>query len=177
MTPVRRRLVAGLVLIAPAAAHAADGRPKAELFAGYAYTRAGGQDLHGGEASLGVSLSRWIGLEADVSAHYGGAGGLDTSRILFMGGPTFTYRTAGFSVFTRYLAGGVRSAAGFTVLGVNITETRTDFGMAFGAGVGVRLSERWSARAQADYVSTRVEGETENEPRFSVGAVYRFGGP
>lgn len=178
MTRVRRRLVAGLVLIAPAAAQAADGRPEAELFAGYAYTRAGGQGLHGGEASLGVSLSRWIGLEADVSAHYGGGGeGLHTSRVLFMGGPTFTYRTSGFSVFTRYLAGGVRSATGLTVLGVNITEARTDFGMAFGVGVGMRLSEQWSARVQGEYVTTRAEGGTESEPRFSVGAVYRFGGP
>jgi opacity protein-like surface antigen len=177
VTRVRRRLFAGLVLIAPAAAHAADGRPNAELFAGYAYTRAGDQDLHGGEASLGVSLSRWIGLEADVSAHSGGGEGLHTSRVLFMAGPTFTYRTSGFSVFTRYLAGGVRSAAGLTVLGVDITETRTDFGMAYGVGVGVRLSERWSARAQGDYVSTRAEGRTESEPRLSIGAAYRFGGP
>ena len=173
----RWRLVAGLAVVLPAAAAAADGTPKAELFAGYAYARAEGQHLHGGEASLGVSLSRWIGLEADVSAHYGSRPGLDTSRILFMGGPTFTYRTSGLSVFTRYLAGGVRSAAGLSVLGVHITEARTGFGMAFGAGVGVRLSERWLARAQGDYVSTRVEGGTEREPRFSVGAAYRFGGP
>lgn len=165
--------VAVLLLAAPAVA--ADGAaPKAELFGGYSYTKDGDQSLHGGEASLGLRLTRWIALEADVSAHYGSELGISTSRLFFLGGPRFAYRSRSVSVFTHYLAGAARSRAGITILGVDITESRTDFAMAFGGGLDVRMSERWAIRAQADYALIRSDGATEREPRFSAGVVYRF---
>jgi opacity protein-like surface antigen len=170
-----RLSLAVLVVLASTPAMAADGAvPKAELFGGYSYTRDGGQGLHGGEVALSVKLTPWIAAEADVSAHYGREPGLSTSRLFFMGGPRFTYRAGRVAVFTRYLAGGVRSRAGITVLGVDITENRTDFAMAFGGGVDVGVSERWAVRAQADYAFSRADGGTDREPRISAGAVYRF---
>jgi opacity protein-like surface antigen len=156
-------------------ASAADGMaPKAELFGGYSYTKDGEESLHGGEASLALRLTQWIAVEADVSAHYGSELGISTSRLFFLGGPRFAYRSHSVSVFTHYLAGGVRSRAGISVLGVDITEGRTDFAMAFGGGLDVRISDRWAIRAQADYALIRADGSTEKEPRFSAGAVYRF---
>jgi opacity protein-like surface antigen len=164
-----------LVLLVATPAMAADGAtPKAELFGGYSYTRDGEQSLHGGEASLALRLTRWIAVEADVSAHYGRELGISTSRLFFMGGPRFAYRTGSVAIFTHYLAGGARSRAGITVVGVDITESRTDFAMAFGGGVDVGLSDRWAIRAQADYALIRADGATEKDPRFSAGAVYRF---
>jgi len=163
--------VAMLLLAAPA--FAADGAaPKAELFGGYSYTKDGDQSLHGGEASLALRLTRWIAVEADVSAHYGSELGISTSRLFFLGGPRFAYRARSVSVFTHYLAGGARSRAGITILGVDITESRTDFAMAFGGGLDVRMSDRWAIRAQADYVLVRADGATQREPRFSAGAVF-----
>lgn len=163
--------VAVLLLAAPAIA--ADGTaPKAELFGGYSYTKAGDQSLHGGEASLALRLTRWIAVEADVNAHYGSELGISTSRLFFLGGPRFTYRSRSVSVFTHYLAGGARSRAGITILGIDITESRTDFAMAFGGGLDVRMSDRWAIRAQADYAFIRSDGATEREPRFSAGAVF-----
>jgi opacity protein-like surface antigen len=164
-----------LVLVAaPAVASAADA-PPAEAFAGYSYTKDGDQSLNGGHVSLAFRLTRWIGAEADVSAHYGSALGTHVSRLFFMGGPRFAYRGSGFTVFTHYLAGGARSRSGVTVLGVDISESRTDFAMAFGGGVDVRISDRWAARAQGDYALVRADGATEKEPRLSAGFVYRLG--
>jgi hypothetical protein len=150
--------------------------PPAELFGGYSYTKNGGQGLSGGEATLGLGLTRWITAEADVSAHYGSALGTHTSRLFFMVGPRFAYRGRGFAIFTHYLAGGVRSGSGLTVVGVDITERRTDFAMAFGGGVDAGISDRWGVRAQGDYALIRADGTTEKEPRFSAGFVYRFRG-
>jgi opacity protein-like surface antigen len=93
-----------------------------------------------------------------------------------MVGPRFAYRGRGFTIFTHYLAGGARSASGLTVVGVDITESRTDFAMAFGGGVDAGISARWAVRAQADYALIRADGTTEKEPRFSAGFVYRFRG-
>jgi opacity protein-like surface antigen len=163
-----------VLLVAPPAKAAEAVVPKAELFGGYSYTKEGEESLHGGEASLALRLTRWIAVEADVSAHYGSELGISTSRLFFLGGPRFAYRSRSVTVFTHYLAGGVRSRAGITVLGVDITENRTNFAVAFGGGVDVRLSDRWAIRAQADYALIRADGSTEKEPRFSAGAVYRF---
>ena len=148
--------------------------PSAELFGGYSYTKNGDQGLNGGEATLGLRLTRWISVEVDASAHYGSALGTHTSRLFFMGGPRFTYRGRGFTIFTHYLAGAVRSRSGLTVVGVDIAETRTDFSMAFGGGVDIGISDGWAARAQGDYALIRADGTTEKEPRFSAGFVYRF---
>lgn len=173
---MRSALTLALVVSAatPLVAAGADA-PSAEVFGGYSYTKNGDQALHGGEASLAIRLTRWISAEADVSAHYGSALGTRESRLFFMGGPRFGYRGRGFTVFTHYLAGGARSGSGLTVLGVDITQTRTDFAMAFGGGVDVGFSDRWAVRAQADYalIFTKGDGATEKEPRFSAGFVYR----
>jgi hypothetical protein len=165
-----------LVLAAVPAMAAGMDAPSAELFGGYSYTKNGDDSLNGGEASLAIRLTRWIGAEADVSAHYGSARGTHISRLFFMGGPRFAYRGAGFTIFTHYLAGGARSGSGLTVVGVDITQKRTDFAMAFGGGVDVGISDRWAVRAQGDYALIRADGTNEKEPRFSAGFVYRFRG-
>jgi opacity protein-like surface antigen len=176
---IAMRLAGGmvaLVLAATAGPAAAADSPPAELFAGYSYTKNGDESLNGGDVSLAIRLTRWLAAEADVSAHYGSSLGTHESRLFFMGGPRFAYRGAGFTVFTHYLAGGARTGSGLTVLGVDITQTRTDFAMAFGGGVDASVSDRWALRAQADYALIRSDGATEKEPRFSAGFVYRFPG-
>ncbi len=165
-----------MVLVLAAAPAAAADSPPAELFAGYSYTKNGNESLNGGDVSLAIRLTRWIGVEADVSAHYGSSLGTHDSRLFFMGGPRFAYRGTGFTVFTHYLAGGARTGSGISVLGVDITQKRTDFAMAFGGGVDVALSDRWAVRAQGDYALIRSDGATDKEPRLSAGFVYRFSG-
>jgi outer membrane protein with beta-barrel domain len=170
--------IVALVLAAAAGPAAAAEPPSAELFAGYSYTKNGDESLNGGEVSLAIRLTRWIAAEADLSAHYGSSLGTHDRRLFFMGGPRFAYRGAGVTVFVHYLAGGARTGSGLSVLGVDITQTRTDFAMAFGGGVDAALSKRWAVRAQADYalVFDDADGATEKEPRFSAGFVYRFSG-
>lgn len=164
---------AGALVAAPAAP--ADS-PPAELFAGYSYTKNGDEGLNGVDVSLAIRLTRWIAAEADLSAHYGSSFGIHDSRLFFMGGPRFAYRGAGFTAFAHYLAGGARTASGLTVLGIDITQKRTDFAMAFGGGAEAALANRWAVRAQADYALVLTEGATEKEPRLTAGLVYRFRG-
>jgi len=166
--------IAALVVFTSVPAIAADTAPPVEVFAGYSYTKDGGQGLNGGEASLAIRLTGWIGAEADVSAHYGSALGTRTTRLFFMAGPRFAYRAGRFTVFAHYLAGGARSGSGLTVVGVDITQTRTDFAMAFGGGVDLGISDRWAVRVQADYALISADGVTEKEPRFSAGFAYRI---
>jgi opacity protein-like surface antigen len=177
MAAMDRALItaAGLLLAAASAAAADAVTPKAELFGGYSYTKSDDVSLNGGEVSLGVSLGRGIGVEADLSSHLGDVFSVSTRRFFYMGGLRFTYRTSGLALFARALAGGVRSRSGITVQGVDITESRTDFGLAFGGGADVRLSGHWAVRVQGDYVMISADGETEKEPRLAAGAVYRFG--
>jgi hypothetical protein len=48
--------------------------------------------------------------------------------------------------------------------------------MIFGGGVDIPVGERFALRlVQADYLFTRFGGETQNNARFSVGAVFTFG--
>jgi hypothetical protein len=162
-----------LLALAVAPAMADTAAPKVELFGGYSYTKNGGQSLNGGEGTLAIGLNPWLGAEADVSAHYGSARGTHTSRLFFMGGPRLAHRGGNITVFAHALAGGARSGSGLTVVGVSITQTRTDLALAFGGGVDAGLSDRWAVRAQADYALIRATGATEKEPRFSAGFVYR----
>src|SRR5207245_2079761 len=78
--------IAALVVFTSVPAIAADTAPPVEVFAGYSYTKDGGQGLNGGEASLAIRLTGWIGAEADVSVHYGSALGTRTTRLFFMAG-------------------------------------------------------------------------------------------
>ena len=49
--------IAALVVFTSVPAIAADTAPPAEVFAGYSYTKDGGQGLNGGEASLAIRLT------------------------------------------------------------------------------------------------------------------------
>lgn len=45
----------------------------------------------------------------------------------------------------------------------------------FGAGADYGLTPRWAARAQADLLLLHGDSVWDNNPRLSLGAVYRFG--
>jgi hypothetical protein len=77
--------------------------------------------------------------------------------------------------FVHVLGGLVRSTGGIDVFEVEIREARTDFGGAAGGGVDVAFGDHWAVRGSADYRVLESDGETVSDPRFSVGAVYRFG--
>lgn len=167
-------LVAFLILGVPVFSGAKD-TPKAELFGGYSYNRSGEANLHGWNASLALNLSDWFGIEGDISGHYATVEGTDVSRLFFLAGPRISRRGDDLTFFAHVLAGGVRTRAGVEVLGVSISASETDFGGAAGGGLDFKVADRWAIRVQGDYVVVRAEGETDGDPRASLGIVYRIG--
>jgi hypothetical protein len=89
--------------------------------------------------------------------------------------------------FAHALFGGVASHASFSTTGPALThsdsDTRAAFAMDFGGGLDVRITNRFSIRAGADYTGIFLKelGDTESGSgslqshlRASVGIVFRF---
>jgi opacity protein-like surface antigen len=149
--------------------------PRAEGFGAYSYARSEDVGLHGWSATLGYNFTRRVEVEAEVSAHYGGAGdGTDVGRQSFLAGPRVNFRAGRVTPFLRALAGAVRTSAGVTVQGVTISARKTSLGSAAGGGVDFALGRSWGLRLQADYVLVRTDGELFGDPRASVGLSYRL---
>jgi hypothetical protein len=150
--------------------------PRAEGFGGYSYARGDDQGLHGWSATFGYNFTRHVEVEAEVGAHYGGfENGTDFSRLSFMAGPRLNFRAGKVTPFLRALAGAVRSNAGVTVQGVNISARDTDLGVATGGGVDFSISRAWGLRLQGDYFMVRTDGEMAGDPRAAFGVTYRLG--
>ena len=77
--------------------------------------------------------------------------------------------------FAEALVGGVRTKTSVSLADGSVSDSDTDWGLAFGGGVDYRFQERWAARARFDLLVLRAEGAWEGDPRLSVGVVYRLG--
>jgi hypothetical protein len=90
----------------------------------------------------------------------------------FLGGVRLANRGAAKAVpFAQVLAGLARANGSF----LGESESSNGFAIQPGAGVDVTVSENVGIRFQGDYRLVRSEGETGNEFRFAVGAVFGFG--
>ncbi len=165
--------------------------------------------LHGGNASVtGYFFSR-LGITGDFSFHRtedttdftGMRNSIDTRVIYFMAGPQFKLRNdSRLEPFVRVLAGGAHTrfevSSQQTTSNGTITNSfdtgKTDFAMAVGGGLDIRLSDRFSIRAfQVDYVPIflrdrsinvlgqtgaiqpfTLEGQRQDHIRVSVGLVF-----
>lgn len=165
--------------------------------------------LHGVNASGTWYFYSRLGLTGDFSFHRaeddseftGGRNSIDTRVIYFMGGPQFKLKNSSrVEPFARVLAGGAHTR--FEVNSRQDTSTgtirnsfdtgRTDFAMAVGGGVDIRLGDRISIRAiQVDYTPVflrdrsisvlgqtgaiqpfTLEGQRQDNIRISVGIVF-----
>jgi hypothetical protein len=162
---------------------AQDTAPAFDLFGGYSYFNtedlAPGLDLsgHGWEAAGTYYTNNWFGLTADFDGHYTNAFGVDVSDYNYLFGPTVAYRQSKFTPFGHLLLGGSRVSVDLGLLGpLGASATDNTFAMALGGGADWHLNERFSVRpVQLDYLMTRFGGNTQNNLRYSVGVVLRFG--
>ncbi len=160
------------VLLLAVSAQAQD-TPKAEVFAGYSFSRAeaggglSGINLNGWNAAITGNVNSWFGITADFSGHYGSTL-LDApiNRHSFLFGPKLTYRggDAKVSPFAHALFGAVRAHRGIANLPLGSplpllpAATETAFGMALGGGVDYKVNDRVAIRLiQAEYLMTRFE--------------------
>jgi opacity protein-like surface antigen len=196
-------LLIGVALLSSLSAVAQE-MPRTEVFGGYSYFHPnGGGGLHGWNGSVDVNLNKWLGVVADFSGYYGssstsvstaiiGPPGLsveasaDSNIHTFLVGPQVAYRKderltpfghalLGLSrVHQRGTATTTGPLMGTTTFSFN--DTDTGFAMGLGGGLDVTITRSVALRLiQADYLMTRLNGDSQNNARVSVGFVFRFG--
>jgi opacity protein-like surface antigen len=152
------------------------------------------QTLHGFNASATVNLTGGFGLTGDFSGHFktrkvadvlGGFISNDVSVFNVLGGPQYRFRrNSGVSPFVRGLAGVAITRTSLEVPSINARDhfSSTDFALALGGGVDVRVSNRVAIRVfQVDYNPVFLRKfNTLGFPklradnvRFSFGVVFR----
>jgi opacity protein-like surface antigen len=173
--------VALAAALASAAPQRATPKPRApetgpDLFGGYSYTHAGEASLHGwGLAGTYPFRGAWSAV-ADLSGHYGSFAGADLGQLAFMAGLRWSARPGSrLRPFAEGLVGPARTSASIDTAGGSVSDADTDWGIALGGGLDYRLNGRWSARGLVHLRLLWGEGATDEDPRFSLGAVYRFG--
>jgi len=170
-----------LCCVPPAVAQS-DDSPRVEFFAGYSVLRtdyeaelpnppmpvivafSGKQTLNGFNVSATGYLTEGFGLTGDFSGHFKTnslsdplAGNIETHIRVFniLGGPQYKFRSNSRGTpFVRALAGAANTRARLEVPSLNSTGTAssTDFALAIGGGLDVRVSERVDLRVfQVDY--------------------------
>ena len=139
------------------------------LFVGYSFEHLGttpSRNINGVEGTLEHRFVPWIGLTADIDAHFGLPSQLDARDLHFMVGPQISLPTR-VSPFFHVLGGfGHIHESGLT---------STSFATAIGGGVDFHLAPLFAWRVvQADDVITQFFGVTEHSLRISTGLVFRF---
>ena len=196
----------------PLAVAQTDDRSRFEFFAGYSALRtnyeaeqpnppapvvvafAGKQTLNGFNASATVYLKHGFGLTGDFSGHFKTnkiadplGGNIETHIRVFnlLGGPQYRFGGNGpVTPFVRSLFGIANTRAKLEVPSLNSsgTNSSTDFALAIGGGLDVRVSERVDLRVfQVDYNPIFLSsgnqlgfGNTRaDNVRFSFGVVFR----
>ena len=173
-----------------------DDRNKVEVFAGYSllHTDAGDLDSsfnsHGVKGAVTGSLSRYFGLTGDISYNSKSGSFSDSSGVYngkfrttqFMGGVQIkNYNKDGGKLrpFATALAGVANQHADIngTVFGspFNGSVGSTDFAMALGGGLDLKVSDRLDIRlVQAEYNPIFVKDQTVNGTTFSGGTQNNF---
>ena len=159
---------------------------RADIFAGYSYMSAdmqgsagstSRQNANGWESSFSVNLHKYFAAETDVSGHYRGnllGSGVNIWDYNLLGGPRFNLRPAFFHVLF-----GVNHLTGNAL---DLSASQSNFALAIGGGVQVKVVPRYYVRTSVDWIRTsnnladptgpRVN---QNNFRVSVGLAYHFG--
>lgn len=139
------------------------------FFVGYSFKRLGTtprRNINGVEGTFEHGFVPWIGLAADIDAHFGLPSQLDARTLTFMVGPQLSL-PARISPFLHVLGGfGHVHDAG---------NTSTSFATAIGGGIDFHVAPLFAWRVvQGDDVVTHFFGTIQHSLRISTGLVFRF---
>lgn len=173
-----RVFVLTMVILGLALSTMAQDTPKVEVFGGYSYA---GTGSNGFAASLAGNLNDWFGLTVEVGGQYskltdqGFTEKIKTNSILF--GPRFSLRRNKKVVpFVQALIGAAHLKTETNEFGPLVSFSDTSLQTALGAGVDIRINDRFAFRAvQVDYLRTHFFGESQHTGRIATGVVIRFG--
>lgn len=157
----------------------------------------------GFEASITGNFNKYLGIKGDFSMYFDSGPGQVTVKVCsqgscttssqdfevkkrafyFMAGPEIKWRNkTRLTPFAHALFGVARSTADFSTGGALLThgdsDTRTGFAAAFGGGLDIRLSKRFSIRTMADYTAAFIgyndesSSSRQNHLRLSIGIVF-----
>ena len=188
---------------------AAQDKPRFEVFGGYSYLMT---DLEESDAPLdrfdnldGFNIAatgyftKRFGITGDFSAHFrseteqisGGIVRFKARSFRYLGGPQISFRNkTRVTPFIRFLAGAANNRfsyqatpTGASVPAVSESASVTDFSLALGGGLDVRLNDHFSIRAfQVDYSPDFVRSRPDigingsrrlDNVRFSIGIVFK----
>ena len=157
--------------------------PRAEVFGGFQYFRAGTGtpslndfNLNGWNASLSGYFNRYVGVTGDFGGIYGTPEFLGipihTKYHTFMFGPTVRLpNPTPFTPFVHALGG----AAHLNGANFGVSSSETDAAWAVGGGVDLKIAPLLGVRlGQVDYLQIRSNGTNLNNMRYSAGVVLRF---
>jgi len=183
---MRKTILIASVILALASVAAAQIPTSGNVFFGYSYYNSdvssiNRTNMNGWEASVEGKILPFIGLVADVDAHYGSqfayacSGPLpclqppssDFSERNYLFGPRVSVSLGKIRPFAEVLVG-----AGH--VHVNYGNSDTSFVTAVGGGLDYKLLKVLAWRLQGDYIHTSLFSSHQNNVRVSTGIVVRF---
>jgi len=176
-----QKLVFGVMfLLGFAAISVAQDVPIAEIYLGYAYARCDSQEedfscnLNGWNGSVSFSANKHVGVVLDFGGYYGTMDdSLDVNMHSVMIGPKFTFRRERVTPFIQALVG---LAHPNVKMGPEIVLKENDFGMAFGGGVDIDVTDLIAVRpVQVDYFVIKSGSDMLDNFRYSGGIVFKLG--
>ena len=145
--------------------------PKAEIFGGYSYVRAGGANFNGGSGSVAYNPNPWLGLMGDFGVYHNGQVG-STNFVSYLFGPRVVYRKSSkITPYGQLILGGAHLSASFA----GVSASSNAFAMAMGGGLEAGISPHFAIRlVQVEYLLTKNSAGHANDARISAGIVYRL---
>lgn len=170
-----------------------------ELFGGYSFIRAAApvtsttacpflpacpittapyqRNLNGFDFSGTYKPRSWFGLTGEFGGQFGSVGSSNAHLQTYLFGPTFSF-PASVSPFVHVLVGGAHESIGSGSPGpglISIPTSGNAFALALGLGIDINVLPAVSIRPiEFDYLATRFNSSTQNQPRVSAGVVFHF---
>jgi opacity protein-like surface antigen len=138
--------------------------------------------LNGWNASIEIKPTRWVGVVADFSGHYGSGKQSFTEPTVFflydahehefLFGPRVSATFGRIHPFGEALLG--VGLVSLTNGGVALNGSNNSFAAAFGGGVDYKIAKLIGLRVQGDYIRTDFFSIAQNNFRLSTGVILRF---
>jgi opacity protein-like surface antigen len=124
----------------------------------------------GSNTSLTYFLNDWLGAEGDVNTFFAPTiwNGEHIKLVNYGVGPKITWRRPRWEPWFHGLVGGTHA------LPQTAGHSQNGFALQAGFGADYRFAPRLSARAELDYVATRLFGQWQNNGQAAVALVFHF---
>lgn len=181
------RLLTIILILLLVCSFAAAQAPRVEVFGGYSFLHAPGQNLNGWNGAATIFLKKGFGVTADFGGHYWsqslnppglGTISLKTRLYTYSFGPTLAWRNESkFTPFLHLLAGGSHYSFPISTPSGSINPSLNHFTFIGGGGFDIGFARNLALRpVQLEYQGIYFSPGWQNNVRYSAGVVFRWGG-